>query len=176
MRSASSKTQRIPMRRYIARSVLSGSCLRKRLALLREHFVRILFETGQIERIARLTGGRAACEWLFAQSHDWNARVGLVAYWVQADDWELANARIEEIIEACDNPTALWRLSDILLPLGRKSDADRIYQKLSGHVAEDPEAALYCALSFERLLSPEKAADRLESELARYPDSALLRE
>lgn len=144
-----------------------------------DNFLRISIEQGQIDRPLRSMDpqvGKAACERLIAQTVDWNTQVSLVVYCVRAGLWEFANTRIDEIIRACDNTAAIWRLSDILLRLGRKGDADRIYQKLSGRAADSPQSALYAALSFERLGAAEKAAERLEAELSKFPNAQSLRD
>lgn len=144
-----------------------------------DNFLRIGVEQGQIDRIVRSIdpqAGRTACERLVAQSADWNTQINFLVYCVRAGLWDLATRRVDAIIRACDDTRALWKLSDILFALGRKNDADRIYEKLSGRVADSPEAALYAALALERLRAPERAAERLEAELVRYPDAPHLRE
>ncbi|CAN1724577.1 O-linked N-acetylglucosamine transferase SPINDLY family-like protein [Hyphomicrobium sp. 1Nfss2.1] len=146
---------------------------------LTENFLRIAIERQQLDRALRSIdppAGKVACERLIAQPLDWSTHVSLVVYLLRAGHWDFANARIDEIIRACDSTAENWRLSDILLKLRRKSDADRIYDKLSSRAAKNADDALYAALSLERLQAPEKAAARLEAELAKYPHVAYLRE
>jgi predicted O-linked N-acetylglucosamine transferase (SPINDLY family) len=146
---------------------------------LAEHCLHICVEQRQLGWMIKTLdarAGRAAFEQLIGQSTDWNTQVDLVALHVEAGSPELVDARIEEIIRTCDNVAALWRLSDFLLALGRKDEAASIYKGLSTRVADGPEAALYCSLSFERLLAPKEAAERLEAEIVRYPDAPYLRE
>lgn len=163
---------------------------------LREHLLRISFDNRQFNRVARLVDvgangsgaieaalealdarpGKVASEQPVGQSTDWNTQVDLVAFHLEAGSPEIADAKIEEIIQTCDDVVALWRLSDILLAFGRRDEAASIYEKLSRRVIDGPEAALYCSLSFERLLAPQEAADRLEAQLVRYPDVPYLRE
>ncbi len=64
---------------------------------------------------------------------------------------------------------ALRRLSDILLALGRKDEAASIYKGLSTRIADGPEVALYCALSFERLLAPRRS--RRSAQARNHPIS-----
>lgn len=120
--------------------------------------------------------GRAACERLFARNDNWNAQVTLVIYCVRAGLWDLANTNIERLIRTCTDTIVIWRLSDVLLGLGRNPDADRIYRILSAQAPDDPAKALYCGLAFERLQEPERAADCLEDAMLRYPDAPYLRE
>ncbi len=146
---------------------------------LTENFLRIAIEQQQLERALRSIdplAGKAACELLIAKALEWDTHVSLVVYLLRAGHWDLANARIDEIIRSCDGAAENWRLSDILLKLRRKGDADRIYEKLSSRPGSSADDALYAALSLERLNLPEKAAARLEAELSKFHYSAHLRE
>lgn len=164
----------------LALDVLEAGHLRYRsMADLTDNFLRIAIEHEQLDRALRSIDalpGKVACERLIAQPLDWKTHVSLVVYLLRAGHWDFANARIDEIIRACDSTAENWRLSDILLKLRRKSDADRIYDKLASRAAKNADDALYAALSLERLQAPDKAAARLEAELAKYPHASYLRE
>ncbi|MEF3365388.1 hypothetical protein V3H18_02450 [Methylocystis sp. 9N] len=146
---------------------------------LAENFLRVGVEANQVDRLLKSlqpSAGKEACERLNALRTNWNTQVGLIHYAARAGFWQVANAGIEAMISACPDTIPLWRLSDILLTLGRKPDADRIYRSLAARPAENSELALYKALSLERLSNPEGAADRLEAELSKWPGAAYLRE
>lgn len=127
-------------------------------------------------RVLEPNEGLAACKRLLGREGDWGAKVSLIAYCVKAGFGELANTGIEQIIDSSADAAALWRLSDILLELGRKPDAFRIYRRLSEEPAAGADTALLHCLSHERLGAPDKAITRIEADLIRYPAARGLRE
>jgi predicted O-linked N-acetylglucosamine transferase (SPINDLY family) len=74
-----------------------------------------------------------------------------------------------------DDVVSLWRLADLLEYAGEKATVNRIYQRLSKRVTNNPEDYLYAGLSEMRLDNVEDGFKKFELGLTAYPEAESIR-
>lgn len=141
---------------------------------LREHFLRVCAEQGQVERMIRVLVPRSssteqALETLFDSYKDPQIQVNLMGCFLRVGLTDLAEKKIGSALQSIHDAEPLWNLSDLLLKLGRKSDAGAIYEHLSSRASESAQSVWYAGLAAYRLERPEQAADILEQGLQKFP-------
>lgn len=143
---------------------------------LREHFIRVCSELGQVERILRVLapnqGSDAqALELLLDTYKDPQVQVNLIGCCLRGGLAELAERKIRSALQSGDSIELPWLLSDLLLSQGRTKDAEAIYRQLSARAPDSAQSALYSGLAAYRLGHPEQAADLLEAGLRKFQGS-----
>jgi predicted O-linked N-acetylglucosamine transferase (SPINDLY family)/TolA-binding protein len=142
-----------------------------------EHFCQICVACGQIDRIIRFldpTGANKAqaCAKLSGMGFvNVGTRISLIDYFLDNGVADLAEQDIKFVQESDADTATIWGLVDLLQKHGRTEDAKAIYRRLSKRVAERPEEYLYSALSDFRLGHNERAVDKLETALEKYPET-----
>ncbi|GAA4337625.1 hypothetical protein GCM10023165_15770 [Variovorax defluvii] len=157
----------------------SGLAQYPNLPLLMEHYLRVCAELDQVDRaIRRLAMGHAderqVCEELFVRYPDPHVQSNLIGHALRTGWTDLAEAKIEALLQHSDDNVLLWRLADVLLQYQRDEQARVIYRRLAVRTPENPLGVLHSALAEHRLGNSERAADIFEAGIRSFPQAAEL--